>query len=857
MKSFLTIFLFFFLFNSCAKQDSGKALYKDALQDTEKRVGDLLKRMTLEEKVDLLSGLGFQTKENKRLGIPPILMTDGPLGPNINGPSTNYSATINMAASFDVDLMRRIAENLGEETRIKKRNMLLAPMINIMRTPFGGRTFELFSEDPYLSSQIAVAYVKGLQAKNVISCTKVMAANNQEWNRFDVDTRVSERALREIYLPSIKAAVQQADTWSVMAAYNKVNGEWCCENKHLLSDILKDEWGFTGFVVTDWGGARSTVKMADSGLDLEMPISKYYGEPLLKAVKSGEVKESVIDDKVRRLLRVMFKAGLFDESAEAYGGVSDTPQRRALALETARKSIVLLKNENHFLPLKKDKIKSIAVIGPNADVARMKGGGSGALEGHYGISPLQGIKEKAGNKIIVGFERGFPKERLELPIAGEEYFVLPDGKPGIYAEYFNNRELEGEPALKRVEKWVNFDWGYGGGRDENWSVTHRVDEKPLGSPQPGVINLDKWSARWTGKLKSPGSGWFDVGLQSDNGVRLFINGKKILDYWIDSRPGKFKITTYKFEAGKLYDLKIEYYENIGSAMCRFGFAPRNPNDNLKNALKLAKKSDVVVLCLGLNEGLEGEATDRETLELPSNQQQLVREVLKVNPNAVVVLNNGTPILMKGWLENTKALIEAFYPGQEGGHALADILFGDVNPSGKLPLTFPKRWKDSPAYGSYPGTKEIADYKEGIYVGYRYFDKKKTKPLFPFGHGLSYTTFKYGNLRVTPSRIKPADTLTVQLTVKNTGKVSGDEIIQLYVQDVDASIDREVKALKGFKRVSLQPGEENTVSFKLGRNALSFYDVNAKKWVAEAGKFNVLIGSSAADIRLKGGFELSN
>ncbi len=852
MTGFKTVvFFIIIIFLSACSQ---KPLYKDAEQDVESRVEDLLKRMTLKEKVDMASGLGFKTKGNKRLGIPSIMMTDGPLGPNVNGPSTNYSATINMAAAFDPNLVYRISQNLAEETRIKNRNMLLAPMINIMRTPFGGRSFELFSEDPFLSVRMTVAYVKGLQSKDVISCTKVMAANNQEWNRFDVDTRVSERALREIYLPSIKAAVQEADTWSVMAAYNKVNGEWCCENKHLLKDILKDEWGFTGFVVTDWGGARSTVKMANSGQDLEMPLAKYFGDPLLKAVKAGEVQEAAVDDMVRRLLRVMFKAGLFDESADSYGGVSDMPERRALALETARKSIVLLKNKNNFLPLKKDKIKSIAVIGPNGDVARMKGAGSGALEGHYGISPLQGIREKADDKISVRFERGFPKERLELPVAGKEYFVLPNGKPGIYAEYFNNRELEGKPALTCVEKWVNFDWGYGGGRDENWSVTHRVDEKPTGSPQPGVINLDKWSARWTGKLKSPGEGWYDIGLQSDNGIRLFINGEKILDYWIDSKPGKFKIGRYKFQKGKLYDLKIEYYENIGAAMCRFGFAAQDPSENMQNALKLAGESDVVIMCMGLNESYEGEAVDRDELSLLKKQIKLINGIMRVNRNTVVVLNNGTPVLMQ-WINKTPAVIEAFYPGQEGGRALADILFGDVNPSGKLPVTFPKRWQDSPVYGTYPGTKEIADYKEGIFVGYRGFDKNNTKPLFPFSHGLSYTTFVYGDLKINPAQISESDSVTVTLSVKNSGKIAGDEIVQLYVQDMVASVEREKKALKGFKRVHLKAGEQKNVSFKLGKDALSFYDEKAKRWIAEPGQFKVLLGSSSADIRLTGGFSL--
>ncbi len=492
-------------------------------------------------------------------------------------------------------------------------------------------------------------------------------------------------------------------------------------------------------------------------------------------------------------------------------------------------------------------MKSIAVIGLNGDVARMKGAGSGALEGHYGISPLQGIKEKVGQSMDVKFQRGVSEERLELPIVSADYYRLPDGHPGIYAEYFNNPELEGKPALTRIEKAIDFDWGYGGGRDSDWGDSGRDSAKPLGSPQPGVINLDKWSARWTGKLKSPGEGWYDIGVQSDNGVRMFINGNKILDYWIDSRPGKFKITRYKFQADHLYDLKVEFYENIGSCMCKLGFAPVDTSENLQNAVHLAKESDAVVLCLGLNEGMEGEAMDRDNLDLPENQLKLIKSITDANKNTAIVLNNGTPILMNDWIDQVPALIEAFYPGQEGGHALADILFGDVNPSGRLPMTLPTRWEDSPAYGTYPGSKNVAEYKEGIFVGYRYFDKKNIEPLFPFGYGLSYTTFKYSDLKISPSEITPNDTAAVQLTVTNTGEMAGDEVVQLYVQDMKASVEREVKALKGFKRVSLRPGESKIVTFKMDKSALSFYDVKSQKWVAEPGEFKILLAHSSKDI----------
>ena len=850
MRKVHYILVIFLISTICTAQIVEFPIYKDVSKKVEQRVDDLLSKMTLEEKVDLVGGAGFKTKKNVRLGIPELVMADGPQGPNSKGRSTHYGAMINLAATFDTTLMYDVAKNFGQETRIFGRNMLLAPMINIIRTPFGGRAFELFSEDPFLTSRMAVSYVKGVQEEKVVACTKVMTANNQEWNRFDVDAQVGERALREIYLPAIKAAVQEADSWSIMAAYNKVNGDYACESRYLLNDILKEEWGFTGFTVSDWGGVRSTVKTAYAGLDLEMPTGKFYGDRLLKAVQNGEVKESILDEKVRRILRVMFKVGLFDESVYSYGGHSDTHERRALALKAAQESIVLLKNaslpgeKNNLLPLNLEKIKSIAVIGPNGDIARMTGSGSGSLKGNYSVSPLQGIVDKVGDNITVQFERGFPEKKQKLPIAEAEYFLLQDGEPGIYAEYFNNRELEGEPVLTRIEKDINFEWGYGGD----------VDSKP-GSPLPGVVNLDKWSARWTGKIKSPGDGWFEIGLQSDNGVRMFIDGKKVLDYWIDSKPEKFKTIRYKFEHGRLYDLKVEFYENIGSCVCRLGFAPYSAKDLPVKAAQLAKESDVVILCVGLNEDMEGEANDRDELGLPEDQLKLIQNILQANENTVIVLNNGTPILMSDWIDSVPAVIEAFYPGQEGGNALADILFGDINPSGKLPMTFPKKREDTPVADTYPGKKEIADYSEGIFVGYRHYDKNDIDPLFPFGFGLSYTTFEFSDLKLSKESMTESDSLFAEITVTNSGKVAGDEVVQLYISDKEASVEREVKSLKGFKRVSLKAGESKIISMTIDKSALSFYDVNSGSWVVEPGEFEVLIGASSRDIRLKSDFEL--
>ena len=809
-------------------------VYRNPVQPVKKRVEDLLRRMTLREKVDMASGNGFTTKRNIRLGIPEIVMTDGPLGPNGKGRATNYSACINMAAAWDTDLMQRVAVSMGQETRALGYNMLLGPCINIARAPHGGRTFESFGEDPYLMSRMAAAYIDGVQSRRVIACAKHFAVNNQEWNRGVVDVQVSDRALNEIYFPAFKAAVQTGVS-SIMAAYNRFRGVYCCSNKYLLTDVLKNDWGFDGFVVSDWGGVHNTVQTANSGLDLEMPDGAFFGDSLLQAIERGQVKVQTVDDKVRRILRVMFRTGLFDESVKDYGGLADTPKRRALALEVARKSIVLLKNEKHLLPLDRKKMKSLAVIGPNADEARLYGGGSGYLNAHYAVSPLQGIRDKIGDDIVVEFVKGGRLKRLSLPPIESKLLNPPDAKPGehgLLGEYFNNRELQGKPVLRRIDPQVDFNWGEG-------------------SPAPGVVNKEKFSARWTGIFTSPGSGVYELGVKSDNGCRLYLDGVLLIDSWIVDKAGSLRSVYVTLKEGRKYEIQVEFFENIGTCEAHLGLAYYGQGDEIEQATAAAKKADAAIICAGLRETLEGEGNDRESLALPPDQVRLIKAVTKANPRTILVLNNATPILMNDWLDEVPALIEAFYPGQEGGRALADIIFGDVNPSGKLPLTFPKRWQDSPVYETYPGPKDSVAYREGIFVGYRWFDKKNIEPLFPFGYGLSYTTFAYSDLHINPAKITIDDSVTVQLTVKNSGDRAGEEVVQLYVQDVKASVEREVKALKGFQRISLKPGENKIVCFKLDKKALSFYDVTSKQWKAEPGQFNILIGSSSGDIRLQG------
>lgn len=799
----------------------------------EGEVEALLKRMTLEEKITLIAGKDMDTNHIGRLGIPSLKMCDGPVGVRWEK-STSFPSSIGIAASWDTDLVSKIAGALAKEVRAKGRHMLLAPCININRVPMGGRNFESFGEDPYLTSRLAVSYVKGLQQQNVIATPKHYACNNQEWERDSIDVKVDERALREIYLPAFEAAVKEGGAWSIMAAYNKVNGFHCTENKHLLNDILKKEWGFKGFVVSDWGATHSTVNAANFGLDLEMPQGDYFNKDLLKVAKDGNVKESIIDDKVRRILRVMFLAGLFASKSNSDRGALDSPEHREIALQSAKEGIVLLKNESEILPININQIRSIAVIGPNAAVNRHGGGGSSTITPFYSISPLDALGNRVGKKVVINYSLGCKLDFEVSPIDSSALFAKYNGAKvnGLYGEYFNNKDLRGEPLLKRIDEQINFDWGGGSPTKE--------------------INKDGFSVRWTGKLVPPSGGECELNIMSDDGVRFYLDGKLLIDSWRD-QASEIKNVTVTLEAGHEYDLRIEYYENWGKAVIKLGWC--KPGELLNNAVNAAKKSDMVVIFAGLSNKFESEGFDRNDLNLPASQNELIEKISEVNKNTIVVLNTGAPVLMDKWIDKVPAVIQAWYPGQEGGNAIADVLLGNFNPSGKSPITYPLSWEDCPAYPTYPGREGKTYYSEGIFVGYRYFDKKDIKALFPFGHGLSYTTFQYSNIEVTPCILLDSEVVNVSFDLKNTGEREGAEVAQLYLRDVESSVERPVKELKGFQRVNLKPGEIKKINFKLDKRAMSFYDIRKKDWVAEPGEYEVFVGSSSQDIRLKGRFVL--
>ena len=681
--------------DAMAETNASPPLYLDPSQPVEKRVDELLAKMTLPEKIDYLGGVnGFYIRAIDRLGTPAIKMSDGPMGSRNDGPTTCYPGGIALTATWDKAMAGRIGVALGRDCRARGVNILLAPAVNIYRSPLCGRNFEYMGEDPFLAGQMVAPLIQGIQSQEVLATVKHFACNNQEWDRHNISSEVDERTLQEIYLPAFKAAVQQGKVACVMTAYNLVNGVHCSQNDFLINQTLKAKWGFNGIVMSDWWSTYDGVACANGGLDLEMPEPNSMNRAnLLPAIQDGRLKGSVIDDKVRRILRTVIAAGFFDRPQLRKDIPLDDPENDRAALAGARESIVLLKNKKHALPLDRHAIRSIAVLGPNADPAVYCGGGSAFTRTFHAISILDGITQVAGETVKV-----------------------------------------------------------------------------------------------------------------------------------------FRGT------------------------------------NADAAVQLARQADVAVVCVGFdqrprgeeqerNRGLaEGEGHDRP-FELPAGQTDLIRAVAAVNPHTIVVINSGGGVAWAGWLDKVPAVLQAWYPGQEVGRAVAEILFGDVNPSGKLPATFEKRAEDNPTFPYYHlnGNKQTP-YTEGIFVGYRGYDARKVEPQFCFGHGLSYTEFNYGKVEVAPKMIPPLGQATVSVEVGNSGKVPGDEVVQLYVHPVKSSVPQPPKVLRGFERVSLKPGETKTIHFTLAGDQLAYYDVKTHDFAFEPGTYEILIGSSSRDIRGKGRLE---
>ena len=812
---------------------------------------DLLRQMTLQEKVSLLAGSDmWHTTPVPRLGIPAIKVSDGPNGARGGGGFTDgvsaacFPAGIALAATWNTDLVERVGQALGQEARTKGASVLLAPTINIHRSPLNGRNFECYSEDPYLSGRMAIAYVQGVQSQGVGATVKHYVCNDSEYQRNSISSEVGERALREIYLAPFQAALHEARPWAIMASYNKVNGTFASENPYTLTDILRQEWGFDGVAMSDWFGTQSTSASVNAGLDLEMPgPANWRGEKLLQAVERGEVDEATLDKSVRRLLRLIERAGAFEHPDEETEQAIDRPEHRAIARTAAAEGIVLLKNEREVLPLQSERLTSLAIIGPNARTARIMAGGSAQVHAHYAVTPFDAIVERAGEQVRVGYELGCTNHKL-LPLLDIERVNIGENtnEHGLMVEYFNSPDLSGAPVHSAPISSSELFW--------------------MGTLPDGV-NPQQFSVRATGHFTPEISGQYAFGLVSAGFSRLLLDGQEVIDNWTRQQPGEAFFgmgsaeATYSVEltAGQTYTLVLEFGKgNSPFTAVRLGCLAPLPKDAMERAAALAANSDVALICAGLSAEWESEGFDRPDLALVGEQDTLIEAVAAANKNTIVILNTGSPIAMP-WLDKVAAVVQAWYPGQECGHAIADVLFGDVNPAGKLTETFPLRLQDNPAYINYPGENGQVHYGEGIFVGYRYYEKKLIEPLFPFGFGLSYTTFSYDKLSLSAREIKPDESLSASIEITNTGQRAGQEVVQLYVRDKAASVQRPEKELKAFAKVHLEPGESRTVTLTIGRDALAYYDVSKHAWMAEAGEFEILIGSSSRDIHTTASFTL--
>ena len=884
MKNFPLIFLAILSLVACTEKSQTPA-YKDSTLPVNERVQDLLSRMTPEEKFwqmfmipgDLSDGkekykngiFGLQVSakgasagasgqmlnydntsvamataekineiqkffvEETRLGIP-IIPFDEALHGLVRKGATAFPEAIGLAATWDTTLMHQVALAIAEETKSRGIRQILSPVINIARDVRWGRVEETYGEDPLLTTQMALAFVTAFEKNGIITTPKHFVANFGDGGRDSYPIHFNERLLEEIYFPAYKACFEQGGSRSVMMSYNSLDGTPCTANSWLMRQKLKGDWHFPGYVISDAGAvgganvlhftsgnyAESTKYAVDAGLDVIFQTSYDHFPLFYEADEEGMISDKIVDEAVSRILKAKFELGLFENpyvDPEKAAQLNGNKVHRQLAKQAALESVVLLKNEHNVLPLSKN-VKHIAVIGEDATEARL-GGYSGP--GNNKVSILQGLRQRAGDTIKINYAPGCGR-------AEEKYKIVPNknlvseyqGKPGngLKGEYFGNITLSGQPQVVRLDKTINFGW-------------------TLFGPDPS-LPYDWYSVRWSGQLQAPATGKYKIGIEGNDGYRMYIDGNMVINDWEKRGYGNHLID-YDFLAGKKYDIKIEYFESTGNA--RFKLVWNYGIDNawknqIQQAVNTARTSDLAVIVAGIE---EGEFRDRARLNLPGHQEELVRQVAAAGKPVVVIIVGGSAVTMSNWLDQVSGVLDVWYPGEVGGTAVADVLFGDYNPAGRLPITFPVFEGQLPLYYDHKPTGRGDDYMN-----------LTGQPLFPFGYGLSYTDFEYSNLEFDKSEMGPADSTMVHCTVKNIGKTGGDEVVQMYVRDEIASLAQPIIALKGFKRIHLDPGEEKTIDFPIGFEALKMLD-RSMNWVVEPGEFRIVIGSSSKDIRLRG------
>jgi beta-glucosidase len=806
----------------------------------EKRVDGLLSQMTLEEKLDLLGGeTPFRTHPIARLGIPYFQMADGPVGAHIPAPTIAYAAGIGLAASWDDALAMRVGQQLGRDARSRGAAFLLGPGVNIYRAPMNGRNFEYFGEDPFLSARTTVGYIRGLQQEGVSATVKHYIGNNSEYLRHDSDSVIDERTLREIYMSAFEAAVKTAKVGAIMDSYNITNGEHMTQNGRLNNTVVKDEWHFSGLIMSDWVATYDTAAAVKGGLDLEMPFGVYYApEKLLPLLQNGTITQAEIDDKVRRILRVAVSFGWLDRPQLDLTIPRYNLEGRAASLQAALEGAVLLKNEKAALPLDKTRIKTVAVIGPTATQTITTGGGSGEVVSFSNTNLLVGISNYLGDQAKVLYARGLYSINQMSHLT--TFTTDPQGTTlGVTHVSFSKADLEGDVTATTVESAML-----------NAGSTRRQPEEQELNALTAHKNTNPYvrpitSSRWTGYYAPAEAGSFAVFVETDGRYRLLVDDKLVFDssvvpkYILNQTTLKLSKTPHKVVLEQLS-------QQLGSVSgVRVGIAPLSTIVD-KDALAIASQADTVILAVGFDSSSEAEGGDR-SFELPVGQEQLIQQIAALGKKTIVLITSGGSVDVSSWQDKVQGILATWYAGEEGGNAAARLLFGDVNPSGHLPISWEKKVEDNPSFKNYypdPGTNKIV-YREGIFMGYRGYEHNHIKPLYPFGYGLSYTTFSFSHLTST---VVDGGHFNASFDVTNTGSRPGATVAQLYVGEVSPKVERPAKELKGFERVMLQPGETKHITLALDPRSFSYFDVKSSEWHADAGAYKLMLGGSSEDIQ---------
>lgn len=803
------------------------------MKTTASPIEALLDQLTLAEQVQLLTGQDFwSTPPIERLGIPSVKVSDGPNGARggifKDGPKTAcFPCGVAVSSTWNPELVEAMGQALAVETKLKGAQVLLAPTMNLHRTVYNGRNFECHSEDPWLGGEMAVAYVKGVQSGGVAATLKHFLGNESEFQRMTANSVIPERALRELYLVPFERAVKEAAAMCVMTGYNKVNGDFCADNFRLVQQILREEWGFDGLVMSDWFANHHTDLSVRAGCDLEMPgPTRERGAKLLEALQAGRVDVQDVRDCARRVLQLAERLGRFDNPTVCEERADDLPEHRTLIRRMGAEGAVLLKNDHQLLPLNLPAGTKVAVIGRPAVEAQINGGGSANVNAQHRISPLEGL-------------RAARPDLTFIPVMGADIFrYTPVAQQPMVVDYYNTEDLTGPVVVQETSPNTEVMWN---------------DRTPPG------LNWGSFSARAHFEFTADAEGLYQFSIISAGRACLRLNGEVVIDRWDQWERGDTYFTFGCNEAvyqrtlcqGDRVQVEVDYTtEGVAKTFyaLRVGASRLLGESDVQQAVEAARQADVAIVFAGLNAEWDNEGLDRPGIDLPHRQNELVQCVREINPNTVVVLQSGSPLSLP-WLANVKAVLQAWYPGQECGHAIADVLLGLAEPGGRLPQTWPQRIEDTVAYGvdsEYPGLDGEVNYAEGVFIGYRHHEAHGLTPMFPFGHGLSYSRFEISNLRVNQTTIQPSDQMTVTAHVKNVGPRAGSEVVQLYVSDVRSTLSRPLQELKAFGKVHLMPGEQREVTMPLDMRSFAAYDPSRAAWWAEAGEFDIRVGRSSAE-----------